>query len=187
MKRLHPVKILLTLALFALGSCKTEDVFDKLFPPLSSNQLDRLPPETQAGQRTFGCLVNGQAWTPAGSQFGGPLLSAEVYGNRLGISCHRAYGGSHDTPAANQSMGFSIDSVTGPGTYRLDKSTKNVFHFSDYLTNCEYLTGNGLVATVQLTRFDLVARVAAGRFSFTLETPGCGSIVVTDGRFDCPF
>jgi hypothetical protein len=182
---MHKLLLLLTAALLAGPGCKTKDPFPQ--PPTPPSPLAQLPPETQTGQRTFGCLLNGQAWNQAGNPFAAPVLSAEVNRKRLGISCRRSFNGSSGNPVANQSMGFSIDSVTGPGTYLLDSGDKNVFRFSDYLTNCQYTTGNGLSATVQLVRFDPVARIVAGRFSFTLEKPGCGKVVVTDGRFDCPF
>ncbi len=40
------------------------------------NGLDALPLATQEGKGTFGCLVNGEAFTPKGSSFGGPILSS---------------------------------------------------------------------------------------------------------------
>lgn len=39
-------------------------------------ELEQLPPATQEGRRTFGCLVNGKAFTPKGSPFAGPILSS---------------------------------------------------------------------------------------------------------------
>ena len=36
---------------------------------------DQLPPETQTGAGTFGCLVNGNVFIPKGSPFSGPILS----------------------------------------------------------------------------------------------------------------
>ena len=38
--------------------------------------IDALPPATQEGKETFGCLVNGEAFTPKGSNLGGPTLSS---------------------------------------------------------------------------------------------------------------
>jgi len=29
--------------------------------------LEQLPPATQTGANTFGCLLNGEAWTPSGN------------------------------------------------------------------------------------------------------------------------
>ncbi len=173
------------LLLTQCGGCKKIDPFPVTPPP--ANPVDLLPPATQTGMRTFGCLLNGQAWNQAGSQFAAPVLSTVFYKKRLGISCRRTFNDDKGVPVVNQRMGFSIDSVIGPGIYQLADSDKYVFTFSDFLTKCEYTTGNGLSATVQLTRFDPVARIAAGRFSFTLSKPGCGQVVVTEGRFDCPF
>ena len=36
---------------------------------------EQLPPETQTGASTFGCLVNGNIFKPKGDPFGGPILS----------------------------------------------------------------------------------------------------------------
>ena len=56
------------LLLTQCSKCKNDPA-----PEPPKDPLALLPPETQTGQRTFGCLVNGQAWTPAGNPFGGPL------------------------------------------------------------------------------------------------------------------
>jgi len=42
-------------------------------------------------------------------------------------------------------------------------------------------------ATVIITKLDLVNRIVSGTFAFTLETPACGKVTVTDGRFDSLF
>ena len=43
-------------ALLGLSQCKKND----------PNPVDQLPPATQTGANTFGCLVNGQPWLPQG-------------------------------------------------------------------------------------------------------------------------
>ena len=178
-------KLPLYLALLLLtqcSKCKTDDP-----APAAPNPVDMLPPATQTGQRTFGCLLNGQPWNPAGNPFAAPVFSAEYYQNRLGVSCRRAFNNSNGSVISNQSMEFAIDSVVGPKIYILDDATKYVLKYNDYVTNCQYATGNGMTATVELTRFDPVARIVSGTFFFTLEKPGCGRVVVTDGRFDSRF
>ena len=67
-------KLPLYLALLLLTQCSKSNTDDPA--PVAPNPVDALPPATQTGQRTFGCLLNGKAWTPAGNPFGGPLLSA---------------------------------------------------------------------------------------------------------------
>lgn len=38
--------------------------------------VDQLPPETQRGAGTFGCLIDGKVFKPKGDIFGGPISSA---------------------------------------------------------------------------------------------------------------
>ena len=54
--RLSP---LLLAALLGLSTCRHTD-----FGPAKLE--DQLSPTTQTGAGTFGCLLNGQPWTPAG-------------------------------------------------------------------------------------------------------------------------
>lgn len=49
--------VLLLLTTFTLSSCNNED--DK-----PTNPIDQLPPETQIGANTFGCLLDGKAFLP---------------------------------------------------------------------------------------------------------------------------
>jgi hypothetical protein len=52
-----------------------------------------------------------------------------------------------------------------------------------------YYSGNFIkTGQVTLVRFDSFARVASGRFAFTLYEPGgCDTLRVTNGRFDVKF
>ncbi len=50
--------ILLLLTLFTLSCCKNDD-------DTPTNPIDQLPPATQVGANTFGCLLDGQAFLPA--------------------------------------------------------------------------------------------------------------------------
>jgi len=177
-------KLLLSLAVALLtqcAGCKTKDPFPKL-PPTDS--LSQLPAETQTGQRTFGCLVNGQAWTVAGSPLGGPLLAAQYYDRHLSISM---VGLTADKNSSGGVIQIGIDKITAPGTYILSRRDTSYVSYDDAKANCLYRTDVPRPATVEITRLDPVARIVSGRFTFTLETPNCSKITVTDGRFDCRF
>lgn len=50
---------ILSLAAACLTQCHHSD-------PGPTKPEDQLPPATQTGAGTFGCLINGQPWTPAG-------------------------------------------------------------------------------------------------------------------------
>ncbi len=57
--------------------------------------IDQLPPATQTGANTFGCLVNGEVFKPSGSPLGGPVLSASyiLYNGKYGLSIFARRGG----------------------------------------------------------------------------------------------
>lgn len=170
----------LLLAAGLLMQCRRTDPA----PTLPPSQLDLLPPATQTGQRTFGCLVNGQAWTPAGSPFAGPLFTAQYYDKRLGISANRAVLLNKTT--SFQRLGFSINNIATPGSYALNDSLR-VGSYENFDSACSMHTSTSQTGTVVITRLDLVNRIVSGTFAFTLETPACGKVVVTDGRFDSLF
>jgi hypothetical protein len=46
--------------------------------------IDQLPPATQTGENTVGCLVNGEAFLPNGTNLGGPVLSCFYQRNQHG-------------------------------------------------------------------------------------------------------
>jgi hypothetical protein len=172
---------LLALALLLPGGCKTKDPTPQ--PPASP--LDQLPPATQTGQGTFGCLVNGQAWTPAGNPFGGPLLSVVYLKQRFGISANR--GTVNNGVSSFQRIGMSAKGISTPGIYMLNDSSSRVGSHENFDNSCSAYTSASNVGSLEITRLDLAARIVSGRFSFTLETPGCGTVTVTDGRFDSRF
>ena len=151
-------------------------------PPV--DPTEKLPPATQVGQRTLGCLVNGQPWTPAGNPFAGPLLSAVYLNGRLGISASRVL--VVNGRNSFHRLGFSIQNVHGAGTFLLADST-STGSYEDFDTRCTYQTFAAQSGTVVLTKFDPVNRIVSGRFNFALEAPGCGRVEVSDGRFDVRF
>ena len=82
-------------------------------------------------------------------------------------------------------MGIEIDDLIMPKRYILTTRDSSALGYND--TKCTYYTDATHPATVTITRFDGPARIVSGTFSCTLETPGCGKIVVTEGRFDTVF
>jgi hypothetical protein len=172
---------LLLAALLGLSQCRQHDPAPQ--PPASP--LDQLPPATQTGQGTFGCLVNGQAWTPAGSPLGGPLFTTQYYNQQLTISASRST--TVNGIRVDQGIEINVNKVQLPGIIMLSDSTKNFVNVVDLMTKCTYYTGKDHPGTLEITRLDLAARIVSGRFAFALETPGCGKVTVTDGRFDSRF
>ena len=169
---------LLCLCLLLLTQCKDPP------PAPPQNPVSLLPPETQTGQRTFGCIVNGQVWTPAGSPLGGSLFKTQYFNQQLTVSANRAV--TVNGISTDQSIALNVK-TTAPGVYALTQPSGDFANLIDLVTNCTYYTRSTAAGTLEITQLDLVNRIVSGRFSFTLETPGCGQVVVTDGRFDSRF
>ncbi len=166
----------LLLAALLLSQCKKKD-------PTPEEQL---PPATQTGTGTFGCLVNGQAWTPKGSDgtsnysiYYDPSYAQGI----LSVAVYR-YGEKDND---KQTMGIYSDSIKGEGVYVLNKPSRRGASFKDRLTGCDYNNRDPGIfhkCVLTITRLDKQAGIVSGTFWFTLYKAGCDSVRVTDGRFD---
>jgi hypothetical protein len=152
--------------------------------------LEQLPAATQTGANTFGCLLNGQAWTPKGriglvSNF---FLDYDpTY--RKGTLSVAGYRYLKNDASDVQDIGLGSDSITAPGTYPLEDSIHQTVIFLDRKTGCEYLQiGTPFRSgTLTITKLDMTKRIISGTFEFTIFKPGCDTIRATDGRFDGKF
>ena len=173
-------KLLLYSALLLLtqcSKCKND--------PTPADPADQLPPATQTGAGTFGCLVNGQPWTPqgnAGTSNYSLYYDRSYRGGNFGVNTYRLSGGFA------QYIIFGGDSIAAIGAYSLSRAPRTVF-FSDSRkpAACQDYSGQaGQYArgTLVITRLDLQAGIVSGTFAFTLYKPGCDTVRVTQGRFD---
>jgi len=170
-----PTLLLLTASLL-LSQCKKDN----------ADPLDKLPPATQTGANTFGCLVNGQAWTPQGND--GTANYTVSYDRlyrdgTLVVAAYRISGGA----TSNQTVGINSDSLKTTGIFKLRTTGRHGAAFINRQTSCQYYSQDAITycrGTLTITRLDLTAGVISGTFAFTLYKPGCDSIRVTNGRFD---
>ena len=174
MNKLPPA--LLLFALLGLSQCKKND----------PAPVDQLPPATQTGANTFGCLVNGQVWLPKGNNGNANCtLSYDptFLKGTLNVTTYR-YTGSGATDL--QSIVLYSDSLKTVGRYALTKLGHQEGLYHDFKTGCDY-SGHGrnyCRGTLTITRLDLAAGIVAGTFAFTVYKPDCDSVQVTQGRFD---
>jgi hypothetical protein len=145
----------------------------------------QLPPETQEGKHTLGCLLNGQIWVPGGAP------SPATVG---GISAY--YDGGYFYVTAAQlndqiDQGFAVhvtEGVTKPGIYPLSNDLKGYLYFYDSDRECTYGQDSlPQIGELEITKIDTKKYFVSGRFWFTLVQPGCDTIRVTDGRFDVKY
>lgn len=174
--------VFLTFVVLTASRCRKE----------KDNPVEQLPPETQTGANTFGCLVDSKVFKPGGDPFAGPVIKAQyqfVNGKQgFGISARRSDG------ETSQGVGVLGDSVNIKiGTFDLTNkkagylvgaySTSNLnLDFRDYYTN------NIQKGILQIKHFDTINQIVSGTFWFDALDTTTGKIVqIREGRFDLPY
>jgi hypothetical protein len=165
------------LLLTQCSKCKKDD-------PTPEQQL---PPATQTGANTFGCLVNGQAYVTKGA-----------YGTNRNVVQYDptptgAYLNIRTSNSPNDKVRrifLAVGPVTKTGGFSLDLSSNEgeVSYIDEAKTApCYEFIQSGTTyrrGTLTLTRLDEQAGIISGTFNFTLAKPGCDTVRVTNGRFD---
>jgi hypothetical protein len=153
-----------------------------------ADQLSLLPPATQTGARTFGCLVNGQAFVPKNqSIIEGPLLQCNYIflngGYYFTVSLVNSSNGlaqgmrvATDSLAIAQGQSYKF-SIYGNGNadaaYNLNGTE-----------NRSYKTTEATSGFLTITKLDPIMQIVSGTFYFkAVNAPG-DTVRVTDGRFD---
>jgi hypothetical protein len=183
---------LLPLLALLLTQCHKKDPD----PTPPSDPVAALPAETQTGAGTFGCLVNGKAYTaPYATSARGDWQST----TRLAISSNTYFNGQLANQEVTVVMSlsgilqdiqtFSFISAASPFPIFTPGSNQAIGTAASTNSNLCYYSGDYIkTGQVTLTKFDGVARIASGRFAFTLYEPGgCDTLKVTNGRFDVKF
>jgi len=153
-----------------------------------------LPPATQTGAMTFGCVLNGSI---AFSVHGSVVTTGSGFGTSCtgGVSGSFALGGldmvAINCPDQSYSVYLEIaDSTLHPGTYSFGYGTASdlsvVFqgiYGSSLDTTIRYVCDSNHGGTVIFTRASSSDSIYSGTFSGVL-TDGHNAYPVTDGRFD---
>lgn len=178
--RLPPTPLLLA-ALLGLSQCKKSD----------PDPVSQLPPATQTGANTFGCLVNGQPWLPSGNN--GTPNSVALYdpgintsgGAQVNIAAYRV--GSPDTymnlycgPITPLKSTFTMGIPLNRPPLAEATGCYEGGSVSFCNSSLAYIKGQ-----IVLTRMDEQAGIIAGTFWFTAVRIGSSdTLKVTQGRFD---
>ena len=154
-------------------------------------EIEKLPPITQTGAKTFGCLVNGKAWIPEGYESPTPNYRVEVdptfNDGVFGISCYKIFSWN---PYKREDITFGSDSIKSTGLFTVTRIGIDRLraHFGG--GGCGFNpTDPGVYVNgfLKLTRYDLGAGIFSGEFEFTLKPVNCDTIKITNGRFDYKF
>ena len=164
-------------------SCKKEKKVD---------QLSLLPAATQTGANTFGCLINGMAFTPRRDpdpfHSASPALAASYkydYGKKAYAF---TIGTSHYTNSNNiKTIGIVTDSlkIHEGETLLLSKVSTPGFASAGYLFNTsDYDTNDNATGQLTITHLDTVRQIISGTFNFKAVGRAGDTVRITNGRFD---
>jgi hypothetical protein len=193
---------------FKIPSLKTFMVWALLLPLVggwgaactSTNPEPSLPPETQEGRNTFGCLINGKVWIPdfggAGDIYNTPLTIAKYDPFRqgqfsIGAKNYSNYNNDHDklsfliwgTPISGQTYEFKSLDTLYFNQVKIDFSRAKANPVCSDSKEVIFFKGK-----LYISKFDLTKRIAAGTFEFMLKSKNCtDTLKVTQGRFDMTF
>ncbi|MFY0484116.1 DUF6252 family protein [Flavobacterium sp. PLA-1-15] len=173
--------ILLLITFFTLNSCNKDD------NPFSGS--DKLPPETQTGANTVGCLVNGKVFLPHAEGINPEVNCSYQYidGQFYFIIAFRDLRG-HSTEMVSVRAN-KINLQTG-NTYTLDKNiidngdfTGGAGSYSPTLQNT-YTTNSLKTGELKITRVDLSNSIISGTFWFDAVNQAGEVVEIREGRFD---
>lgn len=176
--------LLFLFCLFTFNQCKKN----------KTNPVDELPPETQTGANTFGCLVNGKAFTPGGSSLSGPTKGAIyqylIIGSADGYTF--AVSGTDKRNTEDISIvGFGFDSVRISNRVYELKTRRNGQGGGGYRKiDINYPNGNlfdtneNTTGEITITKFDTINQIVSGTFWFDAVNVSNEKVEIRDGRFD---
>jgi hypothetical protein len=158
---------------------------------------DQLPPITQTGANTFGCLINGNVWLPKG--YDGRFLNSRItidpsyVDGDLTVRVYRIEDGK------KVSMSLTSDSIKSTGTYLIKSPSRasfillksandgSVSYCNASATNYNNNNPYNINGYIKVTRYDLTNRIFSGEFEITFNNIDCGfgdPVKITQGRFD---
>lgn len=181
-----------SITLFVLAICFTLSGMQCEKDP-NIPEIDKLPPATQIGADTFGCLVDGNAFLPKGTLFSPPLKQAYyqyvngAYHFSIGITnkinnndnLKDIHLSAHELTLEEKTYKFGL--VNTPGIFG---GSYKVYHLYDNGTIDEYSTDPILQGEISITNFDPVNYIISGTFWFDAINKDGKMVEVREGRFD---
>lgn len=147
-------------------------------------QIDLLPPATQTGENTFGCLLDGEAFLPGNTQ--NPLdcvyqfVGGEYY---FSLQCNRRI----DSYLVRLGCGTEKLQIYESQTYNLEqKSEGNAYGKYFFETSLNYTTQME-TGEMTITKLDLENNVVSGTFWYDIKDQDGVVHKIREGRFDMQF
>ncbi|MFY0484135.1 DUF6252 family protein, partial [Flavobacterium sp. PLA-1-15] len=155
---------------------------------------DKLPPETQTGANTAGCLINGKVFLPHQEGLSPALVcNYEFIDEEFYFNIHFSDRRGTDVKAiAVQTRTINLQAGQ---TYTLDKNTIDngdfiggggQYYISSFL-NKNYYTNTIKTGELKITRIDLSNSIISGTFWFDAVNQAGEVVEIREGRFDMEY
>ncbi len=167
--------LFLLFGVFLFTSCCKKDKDNDTTP------VDVLPPITQEGKNTFGCLVDGKVWIPKAS-FPNSSLTSSYQSNVFLLSAYR------NIDSTSYSINYS-GYFFQQGNYHFD----NILHGMTYTINSPsqfsiFNTDSSFNGNISILKLDTVNGIIAATFYFdAIDTVTNEIVHITEGRFDVKY
>ena len=162
----------------------------------TADPVSQLPPVTQVGANTFGCLVDGQVFVPKGSLFSSPSLQCayQYLDNSSSKGFYFQLSAKHQYSSQNiEGVAIGTENLKiNDGEFILGDSFKENKAFGMYtkytdVGNLKLYTQDNASGRLVITRFDEVNQIVSGTFWFSVVVNPGDTVKITDGRFDMQF
>jgi hypothetical protein len=172
--------------LLTLFSCSKDD-------NKSQKPIDQLPPATQTGANTAGCLVNGEAFLPKGTSLGGPILSCfyqqDQDGYHFGLTISekktesRLVNVSLNPEQLVENSTYSLVAITN-GSANYNSNFGEFIIYSNVTSDIRYNTTNTYVGELKVTKLNIQQRIISGTFWYDAFDINNEKVEIREGRFD---
>lgn len=155
-----------------------------------TDNIPGLPPVTQIGANTFGCLVNGKPWVPSGNN-GTANLSIDydpgINNGGFGISAYKVL--SNIAIEYIDIGSWNLNSRIAPFDIDLGNPNTSYIAMSKSI-GCVIMSNDTLVkksGTIFFDYYNKQTKIIAGRFEAVIYKNGCDTMKISHGRFDFKF
>lgn len=173
--------LFLLVTVLSLSCCDKDDNNSK-------NPIDQLPPETQTGANTAGCLVDGKAFLPKGYFPDGNLNCNYINGKDFNISI--AQRNDNETLSMNV-ISYNTSLIVGE-TYQLKEYDANS-KFGEYIIvynsikETRFSTNEITTGELKITYHNFEKAILSGTFWFDAVNQDGEIVKIREGRFDMEY
>jgi len=161
-------------------------------------EIDKLPAITQTGVNTFGCLINGVAFTPSVPMLLGKKTLKCYYdptfeNGAINLSAENIINSNKSILIAINTFGINdIGSFSSSYYYSVNIPKRVILTYDNTINICSFSSSTPPppsldTGLLEITKFDKTTSIISGKFQFTFYTTACDTMKITDGRFDIKY